>query len=71
MCKALTKCATVAQKKSIDFYNNDRDMFVFWSIHKIYIYTIYSDVHATVEAKICWKKYKSSVEGNTVQMTVP
>lgn len=32
---------------------------------------IYSDVHATVEAKICWKNTKAVLGGNTVQMTVP
>lgn len=70
MCKALTKCATVAPKKSIDFYNNDRDMFVFWSIHKIYIYYIFRRT-CHCRGKDLLEKYKSSVGGNTVQMTVP
>lgn len=43
MCKALMKCATVAQlnlflKKSIDFYNIDIDMYILWYIHKKTIY---------------------------------
>lgn len=52
MCKALTKCATVAQlnfkkekKKSIDFYNIDIDMYTLWYIHKKNLFT---DAHATL-----------------------
>lgn len=39
------------------------DMNVFWSIHKIYIYiySLYSDIHANVEAKICWKNTKAAL----------
>lgn len=48
MCKALTKCATVAQlnllKKSIDFYNIDIDMYTSWYIHK----NLFTDTHATL-----------------------
>lgn len=47
----------VKKKKSIEFYNNDRDMYVFWSIHKIYIVYIQTYM-PTVEAKICWKIQK-------------
>lgn len=38
MCKALTKCATVAKEKSIDFYNNDRDMCFLVYSQNIYIF---------------------------------
>lgn len=62
MCKALTKCATVAQlnfkkgkKKSIDFYNIDIDMYTLWYIHKkTYLQThmpLYITVDNRFEAK--------------------
>lgn len=59
MCKALTKCATVAQlnlkkKKSIDFYNIDIDMYTLWYIHKNYLQThmpLYITVDNRFEAK--------------------
>lgn len=47
MCKALMKCATIAQLnlfffKSIDFYNID--MYILWYIHT----KLFTDTHATL-----------------------
>lgn len=47
----------VKKKKSKDFYNNDRDMYVFWSIHKIYIFR--RTCHC--RGKDLLEKYKSCV----------
>lgn len=49
MCKALMKCATIAQlnlffKKSIDFYNIDIHMYILWYIHT----KLFTDTHATL-----------------------
>lgn len=51
MCKALMKCATVAQlnlffKKSIDFYNIDIDMYILWYIHRKK--KLFTDTHAVL-----------------------
>lgn len=52
MCKALTKCATVAQLylfKKTDFYNIDIDMYTLWYIHKKTYLQTHMPLYITVD----------------------